>query len=115
MLLNRISGFLEWRTQIQGFPAFLSDRLLLFLVATPGAGAACGWFGFALNTAATFDVFHRLQVTNYGLFNIPFKSAPNGSDHVDVWFLCILAQTVSPNYFRGNLLATSSGERKLKN
>jgi hypothetical protein len=39
-----------------------------FLVAMPGAGAAWGWFGFALNTAATFDIFHRLQVTNYGLF-----------------------------------------------
>ena len=37
-------------------------------MATRGAGAAYGWFGFALNTAATFDIFHRLQVTNYGLF-----------------------------------------------
>jgi len=32
------------------------------------AAAAGGWFGFALKTAATFDVFYRLQVTNYGLF-----------------------------------------------
>ena len=53
-------------------------------MATPGAGAACGWFGFALNTAATFDVFYRLQVTNYGLFNILFEATPNGSDHVNV-------------------------------
>ena len=85
-----------------------------FLVATPGAGADCGWFGCALNTAAPFDVFYRLQVTNYGLFNILFESTPNGSDHVNVWLSCILAQTVSP-LFRGNLLATSPGERKLKN
>ena len=85
-----------------------------FLEAAPGAGAACGWLGLPLKTAATFDVFHRLQVTNYGLFNIPFESAPNGLDHVDVWLLCILAQTVSP-LFRGNLLATSPGERKPKN
>jgi hypothetical protein len=53
-------------------------------VATPAAGAACDWFGFALNTAATFDVFYRLQVANYGLFNILFESTPNGSDHVNV-------------------------------
>jgi hypothetical protein len=52
--------------------------------ATPGAGAALGWFGFALNIAATFDVFCRLQVTNYGLFNILFEPTPNGSDHVNV-------------------------------
>jgi hypothetical protein len=71
--------------------------LFTLLGATPGAVGACGWFGFALNTAATFDVFHRLQVTNYGLFNILFESAPNGSDHVDVWLLWILAQTASPN------------------
>ena len=78
------SGTQERRNQIQGFPAFLSDRLLLFLVATPGSGVACDWFRVALNTAATFDVFHRLQVTNYGPFNIPFESAPNGSDHINV-------------------------------
>jgi hypothetical protein len=53
-------------------------------VTTRGAGAASGRFGFALNTAATFDVFYRLQVTNYGLFNILFESTPNGSDHVNV-------------------------------
>jgi len=84
-------------------------------VATRGAGAACDWFGFALNTAATFDVFCRLQVTNYGLFNILFESTPNGSDHTNVWLSCILAQTASPNLFRGNLLATNPGEGKLKN
>ena len=40
---------------------------VLFMAAL-GAGAACGWFGFVLNTAATFDVFSRLQVTNDSLF-----------------------------------------------
>ncbi len=47
---------------------------------------------------ATFDVFSRLQVTNYGLFDILFELAPNGSEHVDVWLWCILAQTVSPQF-----------------
>ena len=79
-----------------------------------GASAARAGFGFALNTAATFDVFHGLQVTNYGLFNVLFESAPNGSDHVDVYLWYILAQTASPNLFRGNVLATSPGESKLK-
>jgi hypothetical protein len=87
------------RNQIQGFPGFLSDQLLLFLVATRGAGAAFGWFGFALNTVATFDVFSRLQVTNYGLFYILFESTPNGSDHIDVWLFWIRAQTASPICF----------------
>jgi len=41
-------------------------------MATRDAGAACGWFGFVLNTAATFNVFPRLQVTNDGLFDIVF-------------------------------------------
>ena len=74
----------------------------VLLVATRGAGAACGWFGFALNTAATFDVFPRLQVTNDGLFYILFESAPNGSEHIDVWLFWIRAQKVSPNLFRGH-------------
>jgi hypothetical protein len=84
-------------------------------VDTGGAGPACAWSGFALNTAATFDVFFRLQVTNYGLFYIRFESAPNGSDHVEVWLLCIHVEAVSPNLFRANVVATSPGESKLKN
>jgi hypothetical protein len=86
----------------------------LLLVATRGAGAACGRFGFALNIAATFDVFSGLQVSNYGLFYVLFESAPNGSNHIDVWLFWIRAQTVSPDLFRGNLLPTSPGESKLK-
>jgi hypothetical protein len=72
------------------------DKLLL---ATPGAGVASGRFRFALNTATTFDVFSRLEVTNYGLFNIPFESAPKGSNLIDVWVFCTHAQTAFPNYF----------------
>jgi hypothetical protein len=68
-------------------------------VATRAAGVSCGWFGFALNTAATFNVVSRLQVTNNGLFDILFESAPKGSDHVDVWLWCILVQTVSPEFY----------------
>jgi len=41
------------------------------------ACAVCDGFGFARNTATTFDVFYWLQVTNFdGLLN----SAPNGPD-----------------------------------
>lgn len=61
-----------------------------------GASAACGGFGFARNTAATFDVFYWRQVTNFDGF---FDPAPNGLDYMDVWDLCLHAQTASPNYF----------------
>ena len=82
------------------FVPFLSDYFSIFLVATPSAGAARSWFGFIL-TAATLNVFSRLQVTNDGLFYIPFESVPDGSDHIDVWLFWIGAQTVSPDLFRG--------------
>ncbi len=49
-----------------------------------GASAACGGFGFARNTAATFDVFYWLQVTNYGVLYVLFDSAPSGSMFVRV-------------------------------
>ena len=39
-------------------------RLFALLVAACGARAAFDGFGFAPNTAATFDVFYWLQVTN---------------------------------------------------
>jgi hypothetical protein len=63
---------------------------LSFLAA---ASAAFGGFGFALKTAATFDVFYWLQVTNYGVLYVPFDSAPSGSNNIDVWDLCLHAQT----------------------
>jgi len=61
-----------------------------------GASAACGGFGFARNTAATFDVFYWLQVTNYGVPYVLFDSAPSGSNYIDIWDLCFHAQTASP-------------------
>jgi hypothetical protein len=67
---------------------------LSFLVATRGASAACG--GFAPNTAATFDLFYWLQVTNYGVLYVLFNSAPSGSNCIDVWDLFLHAQTASP-------------------
>ena len=54
-----------------------------FLTVTPvsrGAWAACGGFRRARNTATTFHVFYRLQVTNFSLL----KSAPNGLNYMDV-------------------------------
>jgi hypothetical protein len=84
-------------------------------VATRGAGAACGLFGFALNVTATFDVFPGLQVTNDGLSYVVFESTPNGSDHADIWLFWIRAQTVPPNCFAGTLLAITSGQGKPKN
>jgi len=64
-------------------------------VAARGASAAFGGFGFALKTAATFDVFYWLQVTNYGVLYVLFDSAPSGSNYIDVWDLCLHAQTAS--------------------
>jgi hypothetical protein len=68
---------------------------LSFLVAARGASAAFGGFGFPLNTAATFDVFYWLQITNYGVLYVFFDSAPSGSNYIDVWDLCLHAQTAS--------------------
>jgi hypothetical protein len=45
-----------------------------------GTCAASGGFGFARDTAATFDVFYWLQVTNFSFL----KSAPNGLNYIDV-------------------------------
>ncbi len=78
------------------------------LLATPGTGTACGWFRFALNTTATFDVFHRLQVTNYGLFKILFESAPKRSNLIGVWVFCTHARTAFPNYFVANVFSDAS-------
>ena len=58
------------------------------LVATPGFGADRAWFGLALNAAATFNVFRRLEVTNNGLFDILFESAPERSNLIGVWVFC---------------------------
>jgi len=42
------------------------------------------------NTAATFDVFYWLQITNFDAFL--FNPAPSGLDYDDVWPLCVHAQ-----------------------
>ena len=57
-----------------------------------GASAACDGFGFARKTAAPFDVFYWLQVTN---FDVLFDSAPKGADHFDVWDFGIHAKIAS--------------------
>jgi hypothetical protein len=82
-------------------------------VAAPNTGAACGWFGFTF-TAATLNVLSRLQVTNNGLLQTFFESAPNGSDHVNVWLGCIFAQTTSPVYLVATFLGRSPAESKSK-
>jgi hypothetical protein len=70
-------------------------QLFLLLVAARGASAAFCGFEFDLKTAATFDVFYWLQVTNYGVLYVPFDSAPSRSNYTDVWDLCLHAQTAS--------------------
>ena len=62
--------------------------LLVVACRARGASAACDGFGFAPNTAATFDVFYWLQVTNC---DVLFDSAPSRSNYIDVWDLCIHA------------------------
>jgi len=66
-------------------------------VVTCGAPGALtsGGFGFARNTSATFYVFYWLQVTNYGVLYVLFDSAPSGSNYIDVWNLCLHAETAS--------------------
>jgi hypothetical protein len=48
---------------------------------------ACDGFGFARNTATTFDVFYQLEVTNFDVCLL--NSAPNGPDYIDIWGLCL--------------------------
>jgi hypothetical protein len=65
------------------------DSLTLLVAAC----AACDGFGFARNTATTFDVFYWLQVTN---FDVLLNSAPpNGPDYIDILGLCLHAQLIS--------------------
>jgi hypothetical protein len=69
-----------------------------------GASAACDGFRFARKTAAPFDVFYWLQVTNFGVlfdygaprganhFDVLFDSAPKGANHFAVWDFDIHAE-----------------------
>jgi hypothetical protein len=58
-------------------------------------------------TPPTFDVFYRLQVTNYGVFYVLFDSPPSGSNPIDIWDLYLHAQMAFPDYFVATVLATS--------
>jgi hypothetical protein len=55
-------------------------RFLTAASVSRGACAACGGFGCARDTATTFHVLCRLQVTNFRLL----KSAPNGVNYIDI-------------------------------
>jgi len=77
-------------------------------------GVACGGFGFASNTPATFDVFCRLQITNNCFLYVLFDSAPSGPDCIDVWDLSLHRQMASPKLLRSDVLQTSRGGSKRK-
>ena len=68
----------------------------------------------ALNTAATFDVFSRLEVPNDGLLQTFFESAPNGSDHINVLLFCIVVQTGFSQFMVVRVVATTLCEIKSK-
>ena len=85
-------------------------------MATCGVGGALtrAGFRFARNTPATFDVFYRLQVTNYGVLYVLFDSAPGGSNYIDIWDLSLHLQNGLTNYFVATFLTTSPGQSKPK-
>jgi len=70
--------------------------------------AARGGLGFAHNTAATFDVFYWLQVTNYGVLYVSFDSAPSGSNYIELGIRAFILKP-PPQLFRSNVLATNPG------
>ena len=68
-----------------------------FLTVAPvfcAACAACGGFRRLRNTAATFHILCRLQVTKFSLL----KSAPNGVNYIDIPSLLLHCQ-----FFRNNV------------
>ena len=70
------------RDRLKNF-AEVCDFLTVLVAACTARGpcAACGGFGFARNDAA-FDVFYRLQVTNFQVTNFGLlNSAPNRADY----------------------------------
>ena len=72
------------------------------LAAACGTRAACAagdGFGFARNTATTFDVFLWLQVTNFDVSLL--RSAPNGLDHIDI---AIFGMFLHRQLFRSTLV-----------
>jgi hypothetical protein len=63
------------------------------LTLSVAACGLCAGFGFARNTATTFDVFYWLQVTNFDV--VLNSAAPNGPDHIDILGLCLHAPIIS--------------------
>ena len=61
-------------------PPLPRPKLLTAALFPRVARGACAGFRCARTTATTFDVFYRLQVTNFGLL----KSAPNGLNYMDI-------------------------------
>ena len=59
---------------------YFDAKFLTAALVSCRACAACRGFGCARNTATTFHVLYRLQVTNFSLL----KSAPNGVNYIDV-------------------------------
>jgi hypothetical protein len=71
------------------------------VAAWAARGAPPPVVGFARNTAS-FDVFYWLQVTNYGVRYVLFDSPPSGSNHIDIWDLCLHFSSGLPQLFRSN-------------
>lgn len=86
------------------------------MVTSGTTGAlACGGFEFAaICPPAAFDIFHWLQVTNYGVLYVLFDSAPSGSNHIDIWDLFLHLRIASTELFRGKFLARRPGGSKPK-
>ena len=66
--------------KVSGITAATDARFLTVAPVFCGACAACGGFRRLRNTAATFHILYRLQVTKFSLL----KSAPNGLNYMDV-------------------------------
>jgi len=64
-------------------PQLLMRKFLTATAFSRVALAACRGDRHARSTGTAFDIFYRLQVTNFGLL----KSAPNGLNYMDVWRL----------------------------
>jgi len=77
--------------------AIIASTDARFLTVAPvfcGACAACGGFRRLRNTAATFHILCRLQVTKFSLL----KSAPNGVNYIDIPGLLLHCR-----FFRNNV------------
>jgi len=69
-------------------------KFLTAAYVSRGACAASGGFGCARNTATTFHVLYRLQVTNFALL----KSAPNGVNYMNIRRFSLHGRVRLPNY-----------------